>query len=277
MDEGAVAEALRSGQLGGAGLDVFTVEPLRDSPLMDFPNVIATPHVAGSTAEAQEEVGVQIAQQIRDYLAEGVLRNAVNLPAISPDQYRRLRPYLELSERLASFIAQAAPFGISRLRLACAGEPAELGTHLLRSAALAGVLNTVLDERVNLVSAPARAAERGLTIEETTRPRGRGISDLIELTATAANDGQAELCVQGTVLYGTTPRVLRLNNIAVESPLEGTLLLLSNRDVPGVIGEVGTFLRPPGTKHRIVRPGTSRSCFWARCSGGSTTRWRSIH
>ena len=101
---------------------------------------------------------------------------------------------------------------------------------------------------MNLVSAPARAAERGLTIEETTRPRGRGIADLVEITATSAADAdnKQEFCVQGTVLYGTTPRVLRLNNISVEAPLEGTLLLLSNRDVPGVIGEVGTFLGKQG-------------------------------
>jgi len=152
-----------------------------------------------------------------------------------------------LAERLASFIGQAAPFGISRLRLACAGEPAELGTHLLRSAALAGVLNTVLDERVNLVSAPARAAERGLTIEETTRSRARGIADLLEITAMpTGGDHRTEFCAQGTVLYGTTPRVLRLNNIEVESPLEGTLLLVRNRDVPGVIGELGTSLGRQG-------------------------------
>jgi D-3-phosphoglycerate dehydrogenase len=214
---------------------------------MALPNVIATPHVAGSTAEAQEEVGVQIAQQIRDFLAEGVLRNAVNLPAISPEHYRRLRPYLELAERLASFVAQAAPFGVGRLRLACAGEPAELGTHLLRSAALAGVLNAVLDQRVNLVSAPARAAERGLIIEETTRPRQRGIADLVEITATpAGGSGSTTFSAQGTVLYGTTPRVLGLNGIAVESSLEGTLLMLSNRDVPGVIGEIGTLLGREG-------------------------------
>ncbi len=247
VDEAALAEALRSGHLAGAGLDVFATEPPGNSPLMALPNVIATPHVAGSTVEAQEEVGVQIAQQIRDFLAEGVLRNAVNLPAISPEHYRRLRPYLELAERLASFVAQAAPFAVGRLRLACAGEPAELGTHLLRSAALAGALNAVLDERVNLVSAPARAAERGLIIEETTRPRQRGIADLVEITATPANGSRrSKFSAQGTVLYGTTPRVARLNDIAVESSLEGTLLLLSNRDVPGVIGEIGTLLGRQG-------------------------------
>ncbi len=247
VDEAALLEALRSGHLAGAGLDVFAVEPLGNSPLMELPNVIATPHVAGSTAEAQEEVGVQIAQQIRDYLAEGVLRNAVNLPAISPEHYRRLRPYLELAERLASFMAQAAPFAVGRLRLACTGEPAELGTHLLRSAALAGALNAVLDQRVNLVSAPARASERGLIIEETTRPRQRGIADLVEITAAPAGGSPStKFSARGTVLYGTTPRVLELNGIAVESSLEGTLLLLSNRDVPGVIGEIGSLLGREG-------------------------------
>jgi D-3-phosphoglycerate dehydrogenase len=247
VDEAALAEALRSGHLAGAALDVFAVEPPKDSPLLSMPNVIATPHVAGSTAEAQEEVGVQIAQQVRDYLSDGVLRNAVNLPAVSPEQYRRLRPYLELAERVASLAAQIAPFPVGRLRIALAGEPAELGGHILRSAALAGVLNTVLSEHVNLVNAPARAAERGLTIDETSRPRERGIADVIEITAMPAGDRRRnEVTVEGTVLYGTTPRLLRVNGIDVESPLEGTLLYVRNRDVPGVIGQMGTVLGQAG-------------------------------
>jgi D-3-phosphoglycerate dehydrogenase len=247
VDEAALAEGLRSGHLAGAALDVFGTEPPRDSPLLAMPNVIATPHVAGSTAEAQEEVGVQIAQQVRDYLADGTLRNAVNLPAIAPEQYRRLRPYLDLAERLASFVAQAAPFAVARVRMACAGEPAELGPHIVRSAVLAGVLNAVLDEHVNLVNAPARASERGLAIEETTRPRERGIADLVEVTAYPADrTSGAEYSAQGTVLYGATPRMLRINGIALESALEGTLLLFSNRDVPGVIGQIGTLLGREG-------------------------------
>jgi D-3-phosphoglycerate dehydrogenase len=224
------------------------VEPPKDSPLLTMANVIATPHVAGSTTEAQEEVGVLIAQQVRDYLAEGILRNAVNLPAVSPEQYRRLRPYLELAERLASLVAQAASFPVGRVRVAFAGEPAELGTHILRSASLAGVLNAVLDERVNVVNAPARAAERGITIEETTRPRERGIADLLEVSVfPAAGDGtRDEFTADGTVLYGTTPRLVRVNGIEVESPLDGTLLLLRNRDVPGVVGQIGTLLAREG-------------------------------
>ncbi len=177
VDEAALAEALQSKHLAGAALDVFAEEPPRNSPLLQMSNVIATPHVGGSTAEAQEEVGVQIAQQVRDYLLDGTMRNSVNLPPIPPEQYRRLRPYLDLAERMASLVAEAAPFPARRLRIAYAGEPAELGTRVLGSAALAGVLNAVLDEHVNLVNASARAVERGLEIEETRRPRERGIAD----------------------------------------------------------------------------------------------------
>jgi D-3-phosphoglycerate dehydrogenase len=247
VDEAALADALRSKHLAGAALDVFAVEPPVDSPLLQMSNVIATPHVGGSTAEAQEEVGVQIAQQVREYLQDGTLRNSVNLPPIPPEQYRRLRPYLDLAERLASLVAQAAPFPARRLRLACAGEPAELGTRVLRSAALAGVLNAVLDEHVNLVNANARATERGLDIQESKRPRERGIADVVEIATYSAGDGKRqEFSASGTILYGSTPRLLQINGIACEAPLEGTLLVMRNRDVPGVIGQVGTALGTQG-------------------------------
>jgi D-3-phosphoglycerate dehydrogenase / 2-oxoglutarate reductase len=247
VDEAALAEALRSKQLAGAALDVFAEEPPRNSPLLQMPNVIATPHVGGSTAEAQEEVGVQIAQQVREYLQDGTMRNSVNLPPIPPEQYRRLRPYLDLAERMASLVAQAAPFPARRLRLSCAGEPAELGTRVLRSAALAGVLNAVLDEHVNLVNATARAEERGLEIEEGRRPRERGIADVLEIaTYSAGDEKRREFSALGTILYSTTPRVLQINGIACEAPLEGNLLVMTNRDVPGVIGRVGTLLGTQG-------------------------------
>ena len=247
LDEAALAQALESKHLAGAALDVFAQEPPRNSPLLQMPNVIATPHVGGSTAEAQEEVGVQIAQQVRDYLQDGTLRNSVNLPPIPPEQYRRLRPYLDLAERMASFVAQAAPFPARRLRIACAGEPAELGTRVLGSAALAGVLNAVLDEHVNLVNASARAVERGLEIEESRRPRERGIADVLEIATYSAGDAKRrEFSALGTILYGATPRLLQINGIACEAPLEGTLLVMTNRDVPGVIGQVGTLLGSQG-------------------------------
>ena len=240
IDEGALAEALRSGHLAGAAVDTFAVEPPKNSPLLGLPTVIATPHIAGSTSEAQEQVGTAIAQQLRDYLADGIIRNAVNMPSLSAEQYRRLRPYLELGERLGSLVAQAAPSqSFRRIGIRYAGEPAELGAHVVRSAVLAGVLNSVLDEEVNLVSAADAAAARGLVVEEKTVRRERGFPNTLEVSAA---DGGRELIVEGTVVHDGSPRILSLDGIGLEAPLEGTLLLTRNRDVPGVIGQIGTAL-----------------------------------
>ena len=240
IDEAALADALRSGHLGGAALDTFAQEPPKNSPLIGMSNVIATPHIAGSTREAQEEVGTAIAQQVRDYLADGVIRNAVNMPALPPDQYRRLGPYLDLGQRLGAFIAQAAPsHSFSRIRIRYAGEPAEFGSHVIRSAVLVGVLNSVLDEKVNLVNAPDAAAARGLVVEETILRRERGYPNTVEVTIA---DGKHELTVEGTVVQDGSPRILSLDGIGLEAPLEGTLLLIRNRDVPGVVGKIGSAL-----------------------------------
>ena len=242
VDEATLAEALRSGRLAGAALDVFAEEPPRHSPLLGLPNVIATPHVAGSTEEAQEEVGTLVAQQVRDFLADGILRNAVNLPTLSTEQYRRLRPYLFLAERLGSLAAQVAAGRLGFVRISYAGEPAELGTSVLRNAVLAGVLNTVLDEKVNLINAGAVASSRGLRVEELTRRREHGFPDTIEVAASPIAGEPYRVSVEGTVLHDAFPRVLRMDGIELESPLDGTMLLLRNRDVPGVIGQVGTVL-----------------------------------
>jgi D-3-phosphoglycerate dehydrogenase len=240
IDEAALALALRSGHLAGAAVDTFAQEPPKDSPLLGLPNLIATPHIAGSTAEAQEEVGTAIALQVRDYLASGVIRNAVNMPALSPDQYRRLQPYLELGERLGSFVAQAAPSpSFSRVRIRYAGEPAELGSHVIRSAVLVGVLNSVLDEKVNLVNATEAAATRGLLVDETTRKRERGFPNTVEV---AVADAGREFALEGAVGQDGTPQIVSLDGIPLEAPLGGTLLLTRNIDVPGVIGRIGTAL-----------------------------------
>jgi D-3-phosphoglycerate dehydrogenase len=247
IDEPSLAAALKSGKLAGAALDVFAEEPPRNSPLIGLSNVIATPHVAGSTTEAQEEVGTQVAVQIKDYLAEGIIRNAVNLPALSADQYRRVRPYLELAERLGSLVSQAADTRPARIRIRYAGEVAEVGTHLLRSAVLAGVLNAVLDEKVNVVNAPAVAAARGLTVEEETRRREHGFPNTLEVSALPETTGQAKgFTAEGTVLHDGSPRVLQIEGIPLEAQLEGTILYLRNRDEPGVIGQVGTTLGKHG-------------------------------
>jgi len=240
VDEAALAAGLRSGHLAGAALDVFAVEPPRDSFLLGLPNVLVTPHVAGSTQEAQEEVGVQIAQQVRDYLQSGVIRNAVNLPTLSAEQYRKVRPYLVLAGRLGALVAQVAVAPPGRVRITYTGALAELGTTLLRNAAIAGLLNTVLEERVNLVNAAKIAAARGLAIEEHTRRREHGFPDRLEV-AIAAGEGPM-LAAEGTVLHGTSPRLLTLDGIDLEATLEGTMLFTRSRDVPGVIGRIGTVL-----------------------------------
>jgi D-3-phosphoglycerate dehydrogenase len=240
IDEAALADALKSGHLAGAGLDTFAVEPPKNSPLIGLPNVIATPHIAGSTREAQEEVGTAIAQQVKDYLTDGMIRNAVNMPSLSADQYRRLRPYLELGERLGAFVAQASPGrSMSKVRVRYAGEPAELGSHMIRSAILAGILNAVLDEKVNLVNAAEMAASRGLVVEETTHRRERGFPNTVEVTIAG---GGNELTIEGTVGQDGSPRILSLDGIGLEAPLEGTLLLSRSVDVPGVIGRIGSSL-----------------------------------
>jgi D-3-phosphoglycerate dehydrogenase / 2-oxoglutarate reductase len=245
IDEAALAEALKSGKVGGAALDVFAQEPPKNSPLVGLPNVIGTPHVAGSTTEAQEEVGTQVAVQVRDYLAEGIIRNAVNLPALSADQYRRVRPYLALAERLGSLVSQAAATRPARIRIRYAGELAEVGTHLLRSAVIAGVLNAVLDEKVNVVNAPAIAAARGLTVEEETRRREHGFPNTLEVAALpelSAGQSAKSFTAEGTVLHDGSPRVTLIDGIALEAELQGTILYLRNDDQPGVIGQVGTTL-----------------------------------
>jgi D-3-phosphoglycerate dehydrogenase len=243
IDEAALAEGLKSGKLAGAALDVFAEEPPKNSPLIGLLNVIATPHVAGSTTEAQEEVGTQVAVQIRDFLADGIIRNAVNLPALSADQYRRVRPYLELAERLGSLVSQLAESRPARIRIRYAGEVAEVGTHLLRSAVLAGVLNAVLDEKVNVVNAPAVAAARGLTVEEESRRREHGFPNTLEVSALPEKTGSSKgFTAEGTVLHDGSPRLLQIEGIPLEAQLEGTIFYLRNRDEPGVIGQIGSSL-----------------------------------
>ena len=243
IEEAALADALKSGHIGGAGLDVFAVEPPKNSPLVGLPNVVGTPHIAGSTTEAQEEVGTQVAVQVKDYLAEGIIRNAVNLPVLSAEQYRRVRPYLALAERLGSLVSQASDTRPSRIRIRYAGEVAEVGTHLLRSAVLAGVLNAVLDEKVNVVNAPAIATARGLKVEEETRKREHGFPNTLEIAVLSEGSGsQAGFTAEGTVLHDASPRLLQIDGIPLEAQLDGTILYLRNRDEPGVIGQVGTML-----------------------------------
>lgn len=239
VNENDLLAALESGQLAGAGLDVFETEPPAGSALAAHPNVIATPHIAGSTEEAQEIVGIRIAEQVRDYLVQGVARNAVNMPSISPEEYKKLEPYLALGEKLGAFLAQIAGEHAEEVRISYDGGLAELNTHLVRNAVLKGILNQVLSERANLVNAGTLAQARGLEVIELRSARRAAFLNSLGI-ALRTEAGRASAL--GMVGLGGAPRLLGINDIDIEAPLRGTILFIRNQDVPGVIGRVGTLL-----------------------------------
>lgn len=241
VDEAALAEALRQGQVAGAALDVFTEEPLRDSPLQKLEKVILTPHIGGSTHEAQEAVGYQIALQVKEYLKHGVIQNAVNVPSVSHDEYLELQPYIVLAERLGSFLAQIGEGALEEISLRYSGHIAEWKTELIRNAAIKGMLNHALEEKANLVNAATIAASRGLRVHEAHKPKSSTGGAGSVLSILVKTQSQEHL-VKGAVLHRDTPRLLQVDGIELEAPLEQNLVYIRNRDVPGVIGKVGTIL-----------------------------------
>ena len=255
IDDAALVEALKSGQVAGAALDVFASEPPKDSPYFEMDNVILTPHIAGSTAEAQEAVGVQIARQVRDYLKLGVVQNAVNMPSLSHEEYVVLAPYIDLAERMGSFMAQAGKGGIDAIHLVYGGKLAEAKTDLVRNAAIAGLLAG--SENVNRINAATVAEARGIRIHEEKQEshRGGGASVLTIELHTPAGSSQAS----ATVIRGEQPRLLAFDGIDIETPLEGNLLVCRNLDVPGVIGKIGSTLGEQGVNIANFALGRERS------------------
>jgi D-3-phosphoglycerate dehydrogenase len=242
VDAAALREAMESGKVAGAALDVFSPEPpAPDSPLLAHERLIATPHIGGSTEEAQEIVGVRIVEQLVEYLANGVAINAVNMPALSPEQYKTLEPYITLAERLGNFAAHVAEGNPKSVRLIYSGKIAEGNTHLLRSAGLAGVLNRFLSAKANLVNAMQIAAQRGLDVGEMHEKRS-GFADTVKLEL--ATD-RGVTAVEGAVVLAK-PRLLQVDGILCELSLGGHLIYMKNMDVPGVIGHVGTVLGKNG-------------------------------
>jgi D-3-phosphoglycerate dehydrogenase len=238
IDEEALRQALDSGKVGMAALDVFAVEPPPPGyPLFADHKVLATPHIGGATEEAQEIVGVRIAEQIVEYLKNGVALNAVNMPALSPEQYRALGPYIAMAERLGNFAALIAAGHIKTVRLAYFGRIGENNTSLLRNAGLAGVLKRSVSERANLINAMQIAGQRGWGLAERHEARS-GHTDSIRLEL--ETDAGVTM-VEGAVLLGK-PRLIQVDGIYCEAPLSGHLIFMMNHDVPGVIGHVGSVL-----------------------------------
>jgi len=255
IEEAALVAALQSGQVGGAALDVFTVEPPKESPLAGLPNVILTPHIAGSTDEAQEAIGIQLARQVREYLKLGVVQNAVNVASLTHEEYVLLAPFIDLAGRLGNFLSQAAPRNIESIHLTYSGALAEGKTDLLRNAAIAGLL--AQSEHVNRINAAAVAQERGIRIhEEKHESRRGGVSNVLSITLHDANGSTKG---SATVLHGEQPRLLAFDGMDIEAPLEGTLLVCRNLDVPGVIGNIGTVLGQQGVNIANFALGRQRS------------------
>jgi D-3-phosphoglycerate dehydrogenase len=239
VDEAALLASLESGHVAGAGLDVFEAEPPTNPALVKHPNVIATPHIAGSTEEAQNVVGTRIAEQVRNYLQTGAVKNAVNMPSVSPEEYKKLEPYLQLGEKLGKFVAQMADQPISEVSISYDGGLADLNTHLVKNAVLKGVLSQILADQINLINAGNFAKARGIEVVEVRSGRRAAYANSLGV---ALKTGKESVSVLGMIGLGNSLRILGVNNIDIDAPLTGFLLLFRNEDVPGVIGRVGTLL-----------------------------------
>jgi D-3-phosphoglycerate dehydrogenase len=238
VDEAAVKAALDSGQLAGAAFDVFEEEPAKSNPLFGNENVVATPHLGASTAEAQENVALQVAEQISDYLLTGAVVNALNMPSISADEAQKVRPWIALSENLGAFAGQLTESSINAVEIVYEGTAAALNTRALTQAILSGLLKPALSE-VNMVNAPVVAKERGIRISEVRRDQEGAYEGYIMLTVSTP---EMKRSVAGTVFSDGRPRLIQIKGINMEAEFAPHMLYVTNEDKPGFIGRLGTLL-----------------------------------
>ncbi len=238
IDEAALADAIESGQIGGAALDVYKNEPTQDHRLQKLPQVVATPHIAASTREGQELVGVETATALRDYLKTGAIRNAVNFPSVAAEEFQRLQPFAAVARQLGCLLGQMGAARIEGVSLRYYGALAGSSNPLIVSALLEGLLRAILSTPVTPVNARAVATERGIDVTESHSARPRSYTSLLSVKV---HTSEGDRWVEGTVVHGE-PRLVLLNGVQVEAPLDGTMLLMMNNDKPGVIGGVGTIL-----------------------------------
>lgn len=241
IDEQGLREALESGHVGGAAVDVFTTEPATDNVLFGAPNLVATPHLGASTLEAQENVALQVAEQMSDYLLTGAVSNALNSPSVTAEEAPKLRPFVALAEKLGAFAGQMVDVTLKAIDVAFEGEVAALNVKPMSAALVAGVLRPMLAE-VNMVSAPAVAKERGIVVSESRQESSAIYDSLIRVTVTT------ELGVRAFagVVVGGAPRVVEVKGMELEAAFQPAMLYVSNLDKPGFIGALGALLGEAG-------------------------------
>jgi D-3-phosphoglycerate dehydrogenase len=238
VDEAALKEALESGHVAGAALDVFAVEPAKDNPLFGAPNFISTPHLGASTNEAQVNVALQVAEQLSDYLLTGGVTNALNMPSLSAEEAPKLKPYMALAEKLGSLAGQLNGDQIRGVSVETEGQAAQLNQKPIVAAVLAGLMR-VYSDTVNMVNAPFLAKERGLDVREVRHDREGDYHTLVRVTVTTS---EGERSVAGSLFGNAQPRLVELNGINMEADLAGTMLYIVNQDKPGFIGRIGSTL-----------------------------------
>jgi D-3-phosphoglycerate dehydrogenase len=241
VDEQALREGLDSGAIGGAAFDVFVEEPAKENVLFGAPNFVATPHLGASTNEAQENVALQVAEQMSDYLLTGAVTNALNSPSVSADEAPKLKPFIALAEKLGAFAGQMVDFGIKAIDIAYEGEVSALNVKPLTAAALAGVLRPMLED-VNMVSAPAVAKERGIVLSESRQEESPIYDSLMRITVTTELGKRA---FAGTLIAGA-PRVVEVKGMELDAAFMPAMLYVNNLDKPGFIGALGALLGEAG-------------------------------
>ena len=242
IDEAALKSALESGHVAGAALDVFVEEPAKDNPLFGAPNLVATPHLGASTTEAQVNVAIQVAEQMADFLMRGGVVNALNMPSLSAEEAPRLRPYMELAEKLGALVGQVEGEAILSVSIEVEGAAAELNPKPITGAVLAGLMKTYSDS-VNMVNAPFLAKERGLDLREIRHDREGDYHTLVRVTVGTA---AGQRTVAGTLFGNAAPRLVDMFGVGIEAELDGEMIYFVNEDKPGFIGRAGSALGEAG-------------------------------
>ena len=242
VDEAAMRDALVSGHVAGGAFDVFSDEPATTNALFGLPNVVCTPHLGASTSEAQENVALQVAEQMSDYLMRGAISNAVNFPSITAEEAPKLKPFIALAEKLGSFAGQLTETDIKKVTITYEGAVADLKVKALTASAIAGLLRPLLSD-VNVVSAPTVAKERGIVIDEVSRAAEGDYESLITLAVTTQSQERA---VAGTVFHDGKPRILAIKGIKVDGEFAPSMIYVTNEDKPGFIGRFAGTLGDAG-------------------------------